>query len=81
MSFYMNEPDHAGHTDGPFSSRVNDSLKNVDEIFVQLWEGLERRGISQCVNIIIVSDHGMSAYNSSDLVIVKDVSEVSEVNM
>ena len=47
------------------SPQVSTTLKNVDEIFVQLWEGLERRGISQCVNII-VSDHGISAYNSSD---------------
>jgi predicted AlkP superfamily pyrophosphatase or phosphodiesterase len=40
-----------------------------------LFDGLKERGVEDCVNIIIVSDHGMATYNSSKLVHLKEVSD------
>lgn len=70
---YFSEPDHAGHTHGPNSAEVNTALGQVDEAIRRLWEGLQEKGIEECVNIMIVSDHGMSAFNSSDLVNIGEV--------
>ena len=74
MALYFNEPDRAGHKGGPNSSLVDDALKKVDEALTRLWEGLEQRGISNCVNILITSDHGMSKVDYGDVVDINDVS-------
>ncbi|XP_061842662.2 ectonucleotide pyrophosphatase/phosphodiesterase family member 1 [Nerophis lumbriciformis] len=58
-TLYLEEPDSAGHRYGPASSQVVDALKNVDRIMGMLIDGLIQRNLLHCVNIMIVSDHGM----------------------
>ncbi|XP_054474518.1 ectonucleotide pyrophosphatase/phosphodiesterase family member 1 [Anoplopoma fimbria] len=58
-TLYLSEPDSAGHRYGPASSQVLQALINVDNIMGMLMDGLTQRGLNHCVNIIIVSDHGM----------------------
>lgn len=38
--------------------QVNTALVGVDETVKSLFAGLEERGIADCVNVMIVSDHG-----------------------
>jgi ectonucleotide pyrophosphatase/phosphodiesterase family protein 1/3 len=52
---------------------VNTALSRVDDTMKSLFDGLKERGVEDCVNIIIVSDHGMATYNSSRLVHLKEV--------
>ena len=54
--------------------QVNEALSRVDKTVESLFAGLKERGVEDCVNLIIVSDHGMSAYNSSKLVKLNSVS-------
>ncbi|KAM6906574.1 ectonucleotide pyrophosphatase/phosphodiesterase family member 1 isoform 2-T2 [Lycodopsis pacificus] len=58
-TLYLEEPDASGHRFGPASSQVLQALENVDKIVGMLMDGLTQRGLHHCVNIIIVSDHGM----------------------
>jgi len=58
MALYFSEPDHSGHKGGPDSDEVNAALVRVDETVKSLFAGLEKRGIADCVNVMIVSDHG-----------------------
>jgi ectonucleotide pyrophosphatase/phosphodiesterase family protein 1/3 len=44
----------------------------VDEVIEDLIVELKSRDIYDCVNIIIVSDHGMTTYNSSKLFFIQD---------
>lgn len=38
---------------------MDDALVNVDSVVIQsLMNGLKDRGLYDCVNIIVVSDHG-----------------------
>lgn len=74
MTLYFNQPDTAGHQGGPNSTLVNQAIQEVDDAIGRLWEGLVERNISECVNIMIVSDHGMSAFNASQLVVASEVS-------
>ena len=53
---------------------MNAALSRVDDIIKSLFDGLKERGVEECVNVIIVSDHGMTAYNSSKLVTLNSVS-------
>lgn len=58
-TLYLDEPDTAGHHHGPGSSQVIEALGNVDRIMGMLMDGLTVKNLHHCVNIIIVSDHGM----------------------
>ncbi|KAA0708931.1 Ectonucleotide pyrophosphatase/phosphodiesterase family member 1 [Triplophysa tibetana] len=56
---YMEEPDSSGHKHGPMSSQVIKALLNVDKMMGLLMEGLKQRQLHRCVNVILLSDHGM----------------------
>ncbi|XP_072219029.1 ectonucleotide pyrophosphatase/phosphodiesterase family member 1 [Leuresthes tenuis] len=58
-TLYLDEPDTSGHYYGPGSRQVVDSLEKVDRILGRMMDGLVARNLHQCVNIIIISDHGM----------------------
>jgi predicted AlkP superfamily pyrophosphatase or phosphodiesterase len=49
-----------GHSAGPDSVEVNDSLKVLDDGFSFLINGLKTRSIYDVVNLVVVSDHGMA---------------------
>ncbi|XP_051510695.1 ectonucleotide pyrophosphatase/phosphodiesterase family member 1-like [Myxocyprinus asiaticus] len=58
-TLYLEEPDSAGHRFGPMSSQVIEALLNVDRMIGLLMEGLMERQLDKCVNLILLSDHGM----------------------
>ncbi|XP_059837552.1 ectonucleotide pyrophosphatase/phosphodiesterase family member 3-like isoform X1 [Hypanus sabinus] len=58
-TLYFDEPDHAGHKSGPDSGAVVEALQLVDRIVGMLMDGLKKRNLHKCVNLIIVADHGM----------------------
>lgn len=74
IALYISEPDHSAHLHGPDSPEVNAALGVVDKSVGRLWDGLQKRNISDCINLMIVSDHGMSLINFSKLVYVTKVS-------
>ncbi|OMJ30279.1 putative pyrophosphatase/phosphodiesterase [Smittium culicis] len=57
---YFPEVDSIGHSFGPYSKQVNDSLVQIDNTVGYLVSSLKQRDLFDKVNIIIVSDHGMS---------------------
>ncbi|XP_035534394.1 ectonucleotide pyrophosphatase/phosphodiesterase family member 1 [Morone saxatilis] len=63
-TLYLDEPDTSGHRYGPASSQVVQALENVDRILGMLMDGLLQRDLQHCVNIIIISDHGMEEASS-----------------
>ncbi|XP_030890705.1 ectonucleotide pyrophosphatase/phosphodiesterase family member 3 [Leptonychotes weddellii] len=58
-TIYVEEPDSAGHKSGPVSAQVIQALQLVDKAFGMLMEGLKQRNLHNCVNIILLADHGM----------------------
>lgn len=68
---YFHELDDAGHNHGPNSREVDVALAQLDSVVGALVDGIARLGLTERVNLIFVSDHGMSA-TSADRVIVLD---------
>ncbi|XP_035279912.1 ectonucleotide pyrophosphatase/phosphodiesterase family member 1 [Anguilla anguilla] len=58
-TLYLEEPDGAGHRYGPMSSQVIEALQRVDRILGMLMDGLKQRHLHRCVNLVVLSDHGM----------------------
>jgi predicted AlkP superfamily pyrophosphatase or phosphodiesterase len=72
-TLYLEEVDHAGHEEGPDSPAVNAALRKIDAALARLVEGLEARGLFDRTNIVIVSDHGMTATAPERQIFLDDV--------
>uniref|UniRef100_A0A131YMJ5 Ectonucleotide pyrophosphatase/phosphodiesterase family member 1/3 n=1 Tax=Rhipicephalus appendiculatus TaxID=34631 RepID=A0A131YMJ5_RHIAP len=68
LTLYVNEPDSAGHDHGPHSAAVDEALELVEIMLDRLMAGLQERRLLGCVNLLVVSDHGMAS-TSCDQVI------------
>ncbi|XP_078481521.1 venom phosphodiesterase-like [Ciona intestinalis] len=60
IALYMDIVDHAGHSYGPDSPQVAAEVAEADRIVGILMDGLKLRGLENCVNVIMVADHGMT---------------------
>ncbi|KAI0270021.1 Phosphodiest-domain-containing protein [Gloeopeniophorella convolvens] len=65
--------DQAGHATGPYSRKVNDTLKYVDTFAKDLHESLIARNLSEIVDVVFVSDHGMTDTSHPELVYIDDI--------
>jgi arylsulfatase A-like enzyme len=57
--------DHAGHDHGPDSDATRESLREQDRILGTLLAGLDARNAWPETTLLIVSDHGMTAYRET----------------
>ena len=71
MTLYLDTIDSVGHRFGPDSDELNAELRVVDATIKRLVDGLIERKLDHALNMVIVSDHGMSA-TSPDRVIYLD---------
>ncbi len=71
ITLYIDTTDHVGHDNGPDSPAVDDALRQVDAALSRLVDGLKQRHLFGATNLVIVSDHGMTA-TSPDRVAVID---------
>ncbi|XP_054709954.1 venom phosphodiesterase-like [Uloborus diversus] len=79
LTLYVNEPDHAAHAFGTNSNQVNQALKKVDDMVARLFSGLQQRKIVGCVNVVILSDHGMADSDCSQVVDLRNLLDISTV--
>ncbi|XP_072501304.1 ectonucleotide pyrophosphatase/phosphodiesterase family member 7 [Notamacropus eugenii] len=70
VTLYFGEPDSTGHRYGPESQERKDMVSQVDRTVGYLRENIEKNNLTDYLNLIITSDHGMTTVlkNASDLV-------------
>ncbi len=76
---YFHEPDWTGHEYGPNSNETISQIENMDNVFGNLITKISKLSIYNNLNIIIVSDHGMTEVNphsTIDLSLVTDLSNM-----
>lgn len=81
FTLYFEQVDHAGHSYGPDSPQVDAALREVDGALARLVDGLEKRGMFDHTNLVIVSDHGMTATNSALRTYLDDVVPLADVTV
>jgi len=81
VSLYFEQTDVAGHDYGPDSMQVNEALVTVDAALGRLVEGLRQRGMFEDTNLIVVSDHGMSATSSERVVLLDQFVNVDHIEL
>jgi predicted AlkP superfamily pyrophosphatase or phosphodiesterase len=79
IAAYVPDVDRDGHLYGPNSTEIRSTISSVDSMLGQLFSGLEQRNLTDIVNIVIVSDHGMATTSTSRLVQLDDIIDMSVI--
>ena len=73
ITLYFHDTDTYGHNYGPISNEINQSIQRLDSLIGYLNYGLSEIGMSDSVNIILVSDHGMTNISSEKYVNIEEI--------
>lgn len=60
MTLYFEDVDNASHAVGPAGARTDSAIAKVDSVIGALVAGIERLRLTDVVNVVVVSDHGMA---------------------
>ena len=75
ITLYFHDTDDAGHDFGPNSENVNKAIVSLDSVIGYLYERLEKINMKDSVNVILLSDHGMTEIDTSRVIRVDKILE------
>ena len=73
ITLYFEQVDTRTHQFGPNSSEANDVIKQVDGVIAQLKNNIEKAGLKDSVNLIILSDHGMTEVSKNRAINIEQI--------
>ncbi len=73
ITLYFHDTDSFGHKFGPNSSGITTSIKRLDTLAGYLNNKLSKIGMKDSVNIIFVSDHGMTEISKEKTINIEDI--------
>ncbi|KZZ94492.1 Type I phosphodiesterase / nucleotide pyrophosphatase family protein [Ascosphaera apis ARSEF 7405] len=79
IAAYVPNVDADGHRYGPNTTQVRETIVKVDNMLETLMIGLDERNLTDIVNLVIVSDHGMATTSNKRLVQLEDLIDLSLV--
>ncbi|KAM0802327.1 alkaline-phosphatase-like protein [Usnea florida] len=79
IAAYVPNVDSMGHKFGPNSTEVWDTISSVDTMLHDIFAGLEERNLTDLVNVVVVSDHGMATTSTDRLIQLDDLIDLDLV--
>ena len=76
---YVPNVDSDGHLYGPNSTEIRQTIKDADDMLTSIFDGIKARNLTDIVNVIIVSDHGMATTSVDRLIQLEDVVDISKI--
>jgi len=76
---YVPVVDTDGHMYGPNSTEIRQTISDVDDMLQSIFMSLTQRNLSEIVNVVVVSDHGMATTDVSRLIQFEDLVNVDEI--
>ncbi|KAL4885245.1 nucleotide pyrophosphatase family protein [Aspergillus karnatakaensis] len=73
IAAYVPNVDADGHKYGPNSTEIRSTISQADDMLADLFSGIQQRNLTDVVNIVIVSDHGMATTSTERLVQLDDL--------
>lgn len=64
VTLYYGEPDNVGHAVGPETDERRTIIKMIDNLLGYLRQAIAEHGLTDSLNVIITSDHGMTTMNT-----------------
>ena len=81
ITLYFSDIDSALHRYGPETVEEGNAIAEVDGRIADLRAGIEKLGLTDKVNLIVVSDHGMSAVSPDRTINIDDYIDFDEVSI
>lgn len=79
IAAYVPVVDSDGHKYGPNSTEIRETIANVDDMLAKMLSGIQERNLTNIVNVVIVSDHGMATTDVSRLVQLEDLISTDKI--
>lgn len=80
-SLYFSFVDGTGHDFGPNSPEVDEAVLYADSLLGYLVEAMNEHNLSDKLNVIITSDHGMAELSSERVIFLDDIINLDDVEM
>ncbi|KAF1835410.1 ectonucleotide pyrophosphatase/phosphodiesterase family member 1 [Decorospora gaudefroyi] len=80
IAAYVPNVDGDGHKYGPNSTEIRKTIANADAMLGAILKGLHERNLTNIVNVIVVSDHGMATTDVSRLIQLEDLIDPQELS-
>lgn len=77
IAAYVPNVDAVGHGYGPNSTEIRGTIMEVDSMLGSLFRGIHERNLTDIVNIVVVSDHGMATTSTRRLIQFEDLLDTS----
>jgi predicted AlkP superfamily pyrophosphatase or phosphodiesterase len=78
---YCHQTDSVAHHSGPDSPELATAVTQVDEAIGRLMEGIHRLKLEDAVNIVVVSDHGMTEVSTNRVIVLSDFVDLEKVQV
>ena len=72
ITLYFSLIDEVGHDYGPDSPKTLHAVEQIDSVLGRLIRGLRKRNIYDVVDVVLVSDHGMSQQSPDRVIYLED---------
>lgn len=72
-TLYFESLDSAGHAHGPDSDEAHAAIREVDAAIGRLLDGIDALGLTDQLNLVVVSDHGMATVAPDRHVVIEDM--------
>ncbi|ORX53337.1 Phosphodiest-domain-containing protein [Piromyces finnis] len=81
ISVYIPDLDTVGHEKGPSSNDITRKLVEIDQMFAKFISKLEDSELINFIDIMVVSDHGMSDTEPSKALFIDDYLDMKKVDV
>lgn len=79
IAAYVPDVDRDGHKYGPNSTEIRNTIAAADKMVAGIVAGVKNRNLTDVVNIVVVSDHGMATTSNERLVQLEDIIDMDLV--
>lgn len=79
IAAYVPNVDSHGHAYGPNSTEIKATIQKVDTMMDKIFKGLDERNLTDIVNVIVVSDHGMATTDTTRVLQLEDLIDTSKI--
>jgi len=80
-TLYFSFVDSQGHRYGPDSPGVDEAVKEMDTLLGYFMEKMDEVGLSEELNMILVSDHGMAEQSEEKVIFLDEIINLDDVDM
>lgn len=80
-SLYFSLVDHAGHVSGPNSPETDLAVQRADSLLGYLLDRMDSQGLTDKINLIVLSDHGMAELSSEKVIFLDELIDLDDVEL